>query len=554
MASRTLFKSTKRLAPPTNTVNLAGGTAYEMSDEAALAQYASTGALNGTFYATAEDQLQTALQLAAKVSPEYLARVAVYAREQGLMKDMPALLLAVLSTRDIELTKRVFSRVCNDAKMVKNFVQIIRSGQVGRKSLGTALKRSVQEWLASRTEEQLFNAVVGGDPSLADIIKMVHPKPKNRARGAFYKYLIGKELTDAQTKLLPESVRAYEKFKKKTTTAWGNPKDVPEVPFQLLSNLKLTTDQYRQVAENMSWSALRQNLNSLSKHDVFQDPAFTKAMAAKLADPEAVRKAKAFPFQLFSAYRATAGNSKVPVEIANALQDAMEASLTNVPETLGKTVVAVDISLSMRSPVTGQRESATTVVTCLDAAAVMGSALLRKNPNEVEILPFSNDVVLYEGGISYGWSDRVAGGVPRGSGSRVVFNGRDSVITNAQKLDKLPNNGTNTSSVLKYLNAQKTTGVEAVIYLSDNESWMDSGPYGHGSETMKAWNEFRKRNPKAKLVCVDMTPNRTSQAGDRPDILNVGGFSDNVFTVVDLFLRNQLTPEHWVGTIKSIKI
>lgn len=529
MANRTLFSGTKTTtAPATTAVNEAGGFAYKMTDEHALAQYAVTGCLNGTFYATAETQLQTVLDLASKVSPEYLARVAVYAREEGLMKDMPALLLAVLSTRNIELTKRVFPRVCDDAKMVKNFVQIIRSGQVGRKSLGTALKRLVQNWLASRTEEQLFKAVVGNDPSLADIIKMVHPRGKNEARRAFYGYLIGKELTPAKFKLLPENVQAYEKFKKKQG------KTVPEVPFMLLTNLELNKDQYRQVAEDMSWSALRQNLNALSKHGVFDDKRFALKMAAKLADPEAVRKAKAFPFQLFSAYRATAGNPGVPNEVANALQDAMEASLSNVPELNGKTIVAVDNSGSMSSPATGQRGSATSTISCLEVGSLMGSALLRRNPNLVEMLAFNTSVV------------------------RERFNGRDSVLTNAEKLQRLPGGGTDCSCVLRNLNAKGVTGVSAVIYVSDNESWVDSrrdGYYGRrGTGTMQEWNEFKKRNPKAKLVCIDIQPYGTAQAQERPDILNVGGFSDSVFQVVDLFLKNDLTPEHWVGSIKNMEI
>jgi 60 kDa SS-A/Ro ribonucleoprotein len=534
MASRTLFGSTKKnpLAPPTNTFNDAGGTAYQLSDEHALAQYAVTGALGGTFYACAETQLAKTLELAAKVSPRFLAQVAVYAREKGLMKDMPALLLAILSTRDIELTKAVFSRVCDDAKMVKNFVQIIRSGQVGRKSLGSALKRQVQTFLESRTSEQLFKAVVGSDPSLADVIRMVHPKPKNKARGNFYRYLIGKELTKAQFKTLPEEVQAYENFKTDPTGP------VPEVPFMLLTNLKLNTAQYREVAENMSWSALRQNLNALSKHGVFKDKKAVKAAVEKLSDAELVRKAKAFPFQLFSAYQATLANTEVPREIANALQDAMDASLANIPEVDGEMVVAVDNSGSMSAAATGSRGSATSTVSCLDAAALMGSALLRRNPNQVELMAFNTAV--YRGN----------------------FNGRDSVLTNANKLRQLPGGGTDCSCVLKDLNAKNAKGISTVIILSDNESWVDSqgqgvgGYYGgrRGTETMKQWNEFRKRNPKAKLVCIDIAPNGTAQTVDRPDILNVGGFSDSVFTVVDLFLKNDLTSSHWVGTIKKVEI
>lgn len=554
MANKNLFGSnTRTTAPVADTTNEAGGIAYSFTDEHALAQYAVTGCLNGTYYASAETQLSTVLDLSKKVSPEFLAKLAVYAREEGLMKDMPALLLAILSTRGeegIALTKRVFTRVCNDAKMVKNFVQIVRSGQTGRKSLGTALKRLVQNWLNSRTEEQLFNAVVGQDPSLSDVIKMVHPKPATKAREVFYKYLIGKDLTKAETKKLPANVRAYELFK-----AEKGGKEVPEVPFMLLTNLELTTEQYRELAEGMSWSALRQNLNALAKHKVFDSAPLTKKLAAKLADPVEVRKANALPFQLFASFNATQNNADVPAQLKNAIQDAMEAALTNVPEVPGDTFVAVDISGSMGSPATGNRGTATSTVSCLEAAAVMGSALLRRNPNNVEIIPFSDNVVTHDGPMNYYYSRTVAGGTPRASGNKVNFNGRDSVITNVNKLRALPSGGTNCSSVLRHLNERKVKGASAVIYLSDNQSWVDSNyTYGQGTATMQEWNEFRKRNPNAKLVCIDIQPYGTSQAKERPDVLNVGGFSDNVFTVVDLFLRNELTSGHWTGKINEVKI
>lgn len=67
----------------------------------------------------------------------------------------------------------------------RNFVQILRSGVVGRKSLGSRPKRLVQGWLNSRTDAQLLRASVGNDPSLADVLKMVRPKPETPERAAF---------------------------------------------------------------------------------------------------------------------------------------------------------------------------------------------------------------------------------------------------------------------------------------------------------------------------------------------------------------------------------
>jgi 60 kDa SS-A/Ro ribonucleoprotein len=42
--------------------------------------------------------------------------------------------------------------------------------------------------------------------------------------------------------------------------------------------------------------------------------------------------------------------------------------------------------------------------------------------------------------------------------------------------------------------------------------------------------------PAPKLVCIDLQPYTTTQAPDRDDILNIGGFSDAVFSVVAAFL------------------
>ena len=66
--------------------------------------------------------------------------------------------------QDAALLRAVFDRVIDDGKMLRNFVQIVRSGVVGRKSLGTMPKRLVQRWLAARTDEQFFRASVGQHP------------------------------------------------------------------------------------------------------------------------------------------------------------------------------------------------------------------------------------------------------------------------------------------------------------------------------------------------------------------------------------------------------
>ena len=52
------------------------------------------------------------------------------------------------------------------------------------------------------------------------------------------------------------------------------------------------------------------------------------------------------------------------------------------------------------------------------------------------------------------------------------------------------------------------------------------------------------RNPKARLVCIDLQPYSTTQAPERDDILNVGGFSDAVFNVVSSFFADSAGHEN----------
>lgn len=140
MANTNLFQSFKQKLFHADTRNEAGGLAYTLSPKQQLAQLAATGCLNSTFYASAENQLEQVLALANGLDAEFIAKTAIYAREHGHMKDMPALLLAVLAQKDIAMLARVFDRVADNGKMLRNFAQIVRSGAAGRKSFGSRPK------------------------------------------------------------------------------------------------------------------------------------------------------------------------------------------------------------------------------------------------------------------------------------------------------------------------------------------------------------------------------------------------------------------------------
>lgn len=516
MANAGLFKSmTGKLLAKAGARNHEGAAAYALTPQAALAQYAMTGCLNHTFYSTADMQLAKVLDMAQDVDDEFLAKLAVYSRRQGFMKDMPALLLALLAQRQSALLAPAFAAVVDNGRMLRNFVQIVRSGATGRKSLGTRPKKLVQHWLNTATPQQLLNAAIGNDPSLADVVKMVHPQPAEPWRAAFFGWLLGKPF---ELDALPENIRAFEFYKR------GVSQELPDVPFLMLTSLPLQTEEWTRLAQGMSWQSLRMNLNTLSRHGVFADPAVVARLAARLGDAATVHRAKAFPYQLMTAWTAA---KDLPRLLADALQDALEASLHNVPELSGRVVVCPDVSGSMQSPATGFRPGATSAVRCIDVAALVAAALLRRNP-QTRVMPFEVDVVALE------------------------LNARDTVLTNAQKLAGIGGGGTNCSAPLARLNREKA-GVDLVVFVSDNESWVDNRRHG-ATQMMHEWAEIRKRNPQARLVCIDVQPHATTQAAEREDILNIGGFSDEVFRLLGLFARHEMTAGHWETVIRQVEL
>ena len=511
MANFHIFSSKK-----TDTRNEAGGRAYTLSPKQQLAQLAATGCFNDTFYASAETQLEQILNVAQKIEPLFIAKTAIYARECGYMKDMPALLLAMLAERDVALCAQIFDRVIDGGKMLRNFAQMVRSGVTGRKSFGTRPKKLIQQWLLAANEKQLLQAAIGNKPSLADVVKMVHPKPREAWRAAWFAWLIGKPYERAA---LPPLPRAFEDYKAQRSGK------LPDVPFQLLTALELDTAAWAQIAHNGSWQQVRQSLNTFARHGVFRDDSIVWEVVAKLTDASAIAKARVMPYQLLTAYQAA--DSALPPAIREALQDAMEIAVQNVPRLAGNIVVCPDVSGSMNSSVTGYRQGATSATRCVDVAALVSAAMLRHNP-QARVLPFDTRV------------------------AKIQLNPRDSIMTNAEKLAQLCGGGTSCSAPLAWLNREKAP-VDLLLMISDNESWADVAR-GKNSAMLAEWDKIKERCPQAKLVCLDIQPYATVQARNRHDILNIGGFSDQVFHLLGAFAAQNNSADFWVEMIEKIRI
>lgn len=491
--------------------NHAGGKAYDPGAEHGLAQMAMTCTLADSYYTKAPQQLQEVISLADQCSPEYIGKLAVYAREVGQMKDLPALLVAYLASKyENDILDSVFARVIDNGRMVRNFVQIIRSGVLGRKGLGSQPKRLLRQWFAAQGAEGVYRNSTGSAPSMADVIKLARPIPYTPEERDMYRYLIGKgEACGAAWQL------------KKWAAGEG---EMPRLPFEFLAGAAKTQQHWEDIAMGLSWNATLKNLNTFARHGVS-----SKAWEAIHTRLTQTPPKHVFPYSIMTAYRYIDSNIDIPMSVKLAVQDALDASLANVPRVEGSLAVLVDVSGSMQSPVTGYRGSATGATRCVDVAALIASVFLHKNP-ETTVIPFDTRAYTMD----------------------PPLNPRDSVITNAGRIH-CPGGGTDVSCGLRALNYMGKAP-DLVVMVSDNESWFSNRLHNSITAAQREWNTMVGKNKNARLVCLDVQANPTVQVQTSKRVLNLGGFSDAIFRLVSEFSRGGLDTGAWVERTKCLDL
>jgi 60 kDa SS-A/Ro ribonucleoprotein len=290
---------------------------------------------------------------------------------------------------------------------------------------------------------------------------------------------------------------------------------------------------WKALARQMGAQALRMNLNTLLRHGVFEDRELADWVAVRLADTDEIRRSRQFPYQYLAAY--LNADHQVPLQVRTALGQAAELACGNIPELPGPVIIGVDTSGSMSSPVTGYRgQGATTKVRCVEVAGLFAAAILRRNPDSV-VIPFDTQAYQAE------------------------FRAEETILHTARRLAAYGGGGTNCSLPLVAANTQyRDQRFAGCVLVSDMESWVGTGHYD-STAVLTEWERFvrnqrrladSKVNP--KLVCINLQAYTTTQAPERADVLNVGGFSDAVFNLVTAFLDDD--SERFVREVEAMEL
>lgn len=451
----------------TKTVNRAGGDAFRMTPKMELVHTVLSTFLKDEFYESGAARIERISQLIADIAkkdPVFIANLAVIARREYHLRSVTAVLLGELAKvhNGDDLLKRA---IVASTERPDDLTELASYLGAPSENLPKQVKRGIRNALLKFDEYALAKYKGDGRAvKLVDLFNHTHPNPKHA--------------TSAQAKAWEALINGTLKNTKTWESQVSNAKD-EQGRKKAFSDLILEGQ--------MGYMALLRNLNNLVKYDV--DERVIDAAVAKLTDPEAVAKSKQLPFRFLTAYEAVSGNRK----FTDAISEAMDLSVANVPSFDGKTLIAVDVSGSMTGNNTIQK------------AAVFAGALMKAN---------DADVVLYDTNIKeYTASSRTP-----------VVDIANGIISQAT------GGGTETALVFDFA-TNRGRKYDRIFILSDQESWHEGYYRSNVQNAYKDYTNVTGQDP--YIYAIDIQGYGTNDVkGGR--VFHLTGWSERLLDFVKM--------------------
>lgn len=182
----------------TSVLNHENAPAFALTPAQELYAAVATAALSDQFYESADTRLARLRELVARSDPQFVARLAVYARGQLYLRSVPLVLAVELARihRGDNLVSRLVARVVQRADEIPELLAFYAqaNGRTGAKVLGR-LSKQMQHGLALAFNK--FDACQlakydrdGTAVRLRDALFLVHPKPRDEAQQAVFDHLV----------------------------------------------------------------------------------------------------------------------------------------------------------------------------------------------------------------------------------------------------------------------------------------------------------------------------------------------------------------------------
>jgi hypothetical protein len=297
------------------TTNKSGHAAYRMADKSKLVSQVLTSFFNeAKFYGDNSTELQETIKRVIAKEPEFVAKLAVYARREFNMRTVSHVLAAHLAHEPAgkPFAKNVVKAIClrgDDAtEVLACYLDLFG------KPIPNALRKGLADVLRGFNEYTMAKYKgTGNAVKMRDLLCLCRPTPTNTAQAEMWKRCLENKLQ------IPYTWETELSAKGNNAETWEALIDSGKVGYMaLLRNLR---------------NILTARPNNVDK------------VLDTIQNPEAVKRSKQLPFRFLSAYREV--SNIAGSRVFDALENAVEASIENMPKLPGTTVIAVDTSGSM---------------------------------------------------------------------------------------------------------------------------------------------------------------------------------------------------------------
>lgn len=532
------------------TTNYEGDLAFKLTPELEFYTKVCTTALVPTFYVpNTNDQLNSLKSHIRRLDPEFVAKLAVYAREKMYFRTIPLVLTVELAkvyskyktegkvpqNDDLirRMTKRVIERADEITEMLAYYAKANKtnwdtdSGQIKKlRKISKGIERGIADAFEKFDEYQFAKYNAGGKKEITfkDALFLVHPPRTTPFRRELYQRIIDENL--------------------KTPYTWQT----------VLSDAGKTGKSKKQAWEELIMSnklpymATLRNLRNMLENEVSTD--HIQKVCNYIRNPKAVRGSRQLPFRYLTAYRIITGgperrsrgwgytnrfktvrttnyNPEHVDMIVDALEDAVKLSIDNIPVYAHESVlIATDVSSSMQKPleIIGESEEQRkkrlnrpdgTIIEQFDIGAVLAMMLATKCENAVV------------GMFGDFWKP-------------VRFPTRD-ILANANEIHKREGEvgySTNGYMVLEWAIEmfEKGRKFDRIMLFTDEQLWDSTGRYQGQGRYHRLWKEYRRLHPEAKMVIFNLDPSGGESspvdivAGDA---YLISGWSDKIFEILE---------------------
>ena len=496
------------------TVNYMGAKAYKMTPEMELYSTVVTCMVDDSYYESNPVRVCRIKNLIAKCSPEFVARLAAYARSEMNLRSVPIILVVELARlySGNEIVKRTVASV---VKRADEITEILAYYQIANTREGTKklnrLSKQIQKGLIesfNRFDEYQF-AKYNTDSavSLRDALFLVHPKAKDEAQQAVFDKIVSGNLTIPytwETELSELGKQAFENEKAKAQA-------VSEKWEELVSS------------GQVGYMALLRNLRNIVTKST--DKALDMTLNI-LTNEYRIRKAKQMPFRYLSAFleidklaKETSifegEKAKIKKALA-ALEKALVISCDNIPIREGKTVILSDNSGSMY----GDRGGKSLV-------SAMSERKTSDIANLFAVLYWNKCKDTYVGL----FGDRLIDA--NLSRSVNVFENFNIINQAAKKCGPATERGI--FDYMEYLIKSKTI-VDRIVIFSDCQVGDGCNWYDHkgnrGENFNRLFQKYLKINPDVRVYTVDLRGYGNSMTKDNGNVILVSGWSEKIFDMI----------------------